>query len=152
MWSGGNLVFALNQAARIVLRRYVTEPHIAQQCAKERNSGSDEHRHTSDHETLHQSCAQESLNCDPPVDVEVTGATSSEFRNDLSRRPCHLLHCPSAHCGEVDGPTAEHDYTLVTIGPGRKAQNRLEGLATDHQRINAGHKLVVAVGFAAALW
>jgi hypothetical protein len=26
---GGDVILALNQAARIVLRRYVTEPHVA---------------------------------------------------------------------------------------------------------------------------
>ncbi len=28
-WSGGNMVLALNQAARIVSRRYVTEPYVS---------------------------------------------------------------------------------------------------------------------------
>src|ERR1039458_1164253 len=88
----GDLVLALNQAARIVLRRYVMQPHIARHGAEERNSLSNEHRHTRDDETLNQACAQESLNRNPSVDVEVVGAASREFGNDLSRRPGHLFH------------------------------------------------------------
>ena len=97
MLLSGNLVFALNQTTRIVLRRYVTKPHIAQQGAKERNSGSNEHGHTSDHQPLHQPCAQKSLNRDSSVDIDVVSFTSRECRNDLSWRPGHLFHHPSAH-------------------------------------------------------
>src|SRR5208282_3801417 len=104
----GNLVLALNQAARIVLLLYVMQPHIARQGAEERKSVSTEHRHTSDHETLNQACAQESLNRDPSIAIDVAGATGREFRNDLSRRPGHLSHNASAHRGEVEGPVAQH--------------------------------------------
>ena len=127
------------------------QPHIARQGAEERNSVSNEHGHTSDDETLNQACAQESLNRDPPVDVEVVGATGGEFGNNLSRRPGHLFHNASAHCGEVEGPAAQDYYALVTVWPFRKGQNRLEGLAAYHQRIDASDELVVTVGFAAAL-
>ena len=82
-----------------MLRLYVIQPQIARQGAKERNSVSYEHRHTSDNKTLDEAGAQESLNRDPSVDVEVVGATGSEFRNDLSRSPSHLFHNASAHRG-----------------------------------------------------
>jgi hypothetical protein len=40
---------------------------------------------------LHEPCAQELLNRDPTVDVEVVGTTRSELRNDLSWRPGRLV-------------------------------------------------------------
>src|SRR5712692_3084825 len=144
------MVLALNQAARIVPCRYVTQPNVARQGAEERNSVSNEHRHASDNETLNEPRVQEPLNRDPTVDVEVVGTTSSKLRNDLSRRPGHLCHNASAGRGQVDGATTQDHYALVTIWPGPKGQNLLEGLATYHNRIDAGYKLVVAVGFAAA--
>src|SRR6266542_6543358 len=135
--SGGNMVLALNQAARIVPRRYVTEPRVARQGAEERNPVSNEHRHASDHETLNEPRAQEPLNRDPTVDVEVLGTTSRELRDDLSRRPGHLFNNASAGRGQVDGAATQDHYALVTIWPGLKGQNLLEGLATDHNRIDA---------------
>jgi hypothetical protein len=145
-------ILALNQAAGIVERRYVAKPQITRQGAEEGNSVSNEHRHPRDNETLNEACAQEPLNRDPSVDVEVVGTASSEFRDDLSRRSGHLFHNTSAHRGYVDGPAAENHYALLTIGPNRKGQNRFEGLAADHKRIHACHELVVAVRFAAARW
>ena len=37
-------------------------------------------------------------------------------------------------------------WIFVTIWPGRKGQNRIEGLAANHKHIDACHELVVAVG------
>jgi hypothetical protein len=90
------------------------------------------------------------LNRDPTVDVEVVGTTGSELRNDLSRRPGHLFDNASAGRGQVDGATAQDHYALVTIWPGPERQNRLEGLSTYHNHIDARYKFVVAMGFAAA--
>ena len=93
------MVFALDQPARIVLRCDVTEPHISGQRAEERNTFSNEHGHAGDGETLNQTGAQEPLNGDPSIDVEVMRASSRELRNDLSRRPGHLLDDRAAHPG-----------------------------------------------------
>ena len=90
------------------------------------------------------------LNRDPAVDVEVVGAARGESRNDLRRRPGHLFDDASADRGQVDGATAQDHDALVAIRPGPEGQNLLEGLATDHERIDAGDELVVAVGLAAA--
>ena len=46
--------------------------------------------------------------------------------------------------------TQDH-YALVTVWPGPKGQNLLEGITTYHNGIDACNKLVVTVGFAAAL-
>ncbi len=122
--------------------RYVTEPNVAREGAEERNSLSNEHRHASDNETLNQPRAQEPLNRDPTVDVEVVSATGSELRNDLSRRPGHLFNNASAGRGQVDRATTQDHHALVTIWPGPKGQNLLEGLSTYHERIDACDKLV----------
>ncbi len=95
------MVLALNQPTRIVPSRYVTEPYVVRQRAEERDSFSDEHRHASDNETLNEPRAQESLNRDSSVDVEVAGAAGSELRNDLRRRPGHLFNDGSAGRGQV---------------------------------------------------
>ena len=44
---------------------------------------------------------------------------------------------------------AQDNHTLVAVGPLGKGQNHLEGLAADHQRVDGGHELVVAMGLAA---
>ena len=95
---GDNLILTLNQAARVVPRRNVMEPHVAREGAEERNSVSNEHRHPSDDETLNEPRAQEPLNRDPTVDVKVVGTTRSELRNDLGRRPRHPFNHASACC------------------------------------------------------
>jgi hypothetical protein len=133
-----------------VLRRHVTQPNVALQGPEKRDPVSNEHRHASDDETLNEPRAQEPLNGDPTVDVEVVGTTSSELRDDRSGRPGHLFNNASAGRGQVDGATTQDHDALVTIWPGPKGQKRLEGLATYHKRIDACHELVVAVGFAAA--
>src|SRR5713226_5731499 len=107
------MVLALNQAARIVPSRQVTEPNIVGQGAEQRNPLSNEHRHASDNEPLNESRAQEPLNRDPTVDVEVVGTTGSELRDDLRRRPGHLFDNASAGRGQVDRATAEDHYALV---------------------------------------
>jgi hypothetical protein len=114
------MVLALNQAARIVPSRDVAEPNVARQGAKERNSVSNEHGHASDHETLNEPRAQEALNGNPTVDIEVVDTTGSKLRNDVSRRPSHLFNDASADRGEVDGAATQDHYALVTIGPGVK--------------------------------
>src|SRR2546427_427487 len=45
---------------------------------------------------------------------------------------------------------ALNHYALVAIWPGSKGKTLLEGLATDHNGIDACDELVVAVGFATA--
>src|SRR6266567_6585062 len=81
----------------------------------------------------------------------MVGTTSSELGNDIGRRPGHLFNYASDGRGKIDGATTQDHYALVTIWPGPKGQNLLEGLATNHNRIDACNKLLVSVGFAAAL-
>ena len=78
------MVLALHQAARILPGRYVPEPNIARQAAEENNTVSKEHRHSRDDETLNESIAQESLNGNSSVDVDMLGAFRSEGGNDRS--------------------------------------------------------------------
>src|SRR5271163_2754431 len=91
-FSGGNLVLALQETARIVLRCDMKEPHISRQRAEERNAFSNKHRHTGDDETLNQPSPQEPLYRNSSIDVEVMSPAPREFRNDLSRIAGHLFH------------------------------------------------------------
>src|SRR5712691_5736535 len=84
--SRDNLVLTLNQAARIVTRRYVAQPNVARQAAEKRNSISNEHWHSSDDEELNDPRAQEPLDGDAAVDVQVVDATSGKLGNNLSGR------------------------------------------------------------------
>src|SRR5580658_4328281 len=95
----------------------VMQLHVPRQGAKERNSLSDEHRYTSDNQSLHKPCAQKSLNRNSAVDIDVMDAVRSEFRNDLGRRTAHLLRIAAANSGEINGSTAEHHYAFVPIRP-----------------------------------
>jgi hypothetical protein len=65
----------------------VAEPDVARQGAEERDPLSDEHGHAGDDETLNEPLAQEPLDRDPAVDVEVVSAARREPRDDLRRRP-----------------------------------------------------------------
>ncbi len=146
-----DLVLALNQAARIVPGGYVAEPNVARQAAEERNSLSNEHWHSSDDEALNGPRTQEPLNGDAAVDVQVVDPTNGKLGNNLSGRSAHLFHNATAHCGQIDGAAAQDHDALVTVRPRIKSQNRLESLSADHNGIDAGYKLFVAVRFAAAL-
>jgi hypothetical protein len=125
------------------------------QAAEEGNAFAYEHGDTRDDEAVNQSGAQELLNRDSAVDVEVVDTTGSELRNDLCRGAGHLFDQASTGCGEVSdaptqGSTAQDDYALIAIWPGPKRQNRLEGVAAHHDGIDASYKFVLAMGFPAA--
>jgi hypothetical protein len=132
-----------------MLGGYVLEAYIAREGAKQKDSFSNENRYSSDDETVDEACAQESLNRDASVDVEVAGAAGSEFRNDFKRRPRHLFHHASAYRGEIERPAAQNHYPLFSVGPRWKEENGFESVAADHQCIYAFNKFVVAMGFAA---
>jgi len=54
--------------------------------AEERDSFSDENGDASDDEALNESGAEESLDCDSAIDVEVVGAGGGELGNDFGGR------------------------------------------------------------------
>ena len=66
--------------------------------AEEWDSFSNQHGHTSDDETLNESGAQEALNGDAAVDVGVSRATRSQFRNYLRGITGHLLDAAPDDC------------------------------------------------------
>jgi hypothetical protein len=57
---------------------------------------------------------------------------------------------PPRRFGQIEGPAAENDDTLVAVIPvvGHR-QHRFVRLAPDHQRIDRGEELLVAVGLSA---
>jgi hypothetical protein len=141
-------ILGLHQTAGIVLRRDVMEEDVVWQRAEERDAVADEDRDTSDDEAFDEACAQEALNGDAAVDVEIVEAASSEIRDDLDRRTGHLLDDRATHYGKINGSTAEDDYPLFAIGPVWQGQYGLKSIAADDERIDAGHELVVAVRLA----
>src|SRR6185295_11131308 len=112
---------------------------------------SDEHRLASNDETSDEPCAQEFLNGDPTVDVKMMSAAGGELPSDLSRSAGHLFNSASDDRGQIERAAAQDHHALVAIRPRFESENGLESLAADHERIDACEKLVVAVGFAAAL-
>src|SRR5204862_3129931 len=84
------------------------------------------------------------------IHINMPNAASLKLRNDFGRGPRHMLHHSTLRGGS-ERLSAEHENRLLTIRPGVKSQDRLEGLATHDQRIHRGHELFVAVGFAATL-
>ena len=127
---------------------YVTEPYILRQRTEQRNSLSDEHRHASNNESLNQPRPQEALNRHPSVDVKMLGAAGSQPRNNFSRSSGHLLH-NATNPVQIQGATTQNHHAFVGIRPLFHGQNRLEGPATNHDRVDACYELGVAMGFAA---
>jgi len=76
------------------------------QGAEEGDSVSDENGDASDDEALNESGAEESLDCDSAIDVEVVGAGGGELGNDFSRSAGHLFDFRPWGCGEIDRATA----------------------------------------------
>jgi len=149
-----DFVLGLDQAAVVVPGCDVAEREIAGEDAEERDSLSDENRDAGDGEVLDEARAQETLDGDAAVDVEVPGSTGGELGDDLGGRAGHLLDrffWDVGHGGEIKGRAAEDDDALRAVGPGRcEAEDGFEGLAADDERVDLGHELFKAVGYAAA--
>src|SRR5262245_59609177 len=81
------------------------------------------------------------------------GPPGSKARNDLGRRSAHVLHYPAAgdSAGQVDGPAAENDDSLLAIWPRVEAEDRLERVPADDDGVDRADELVVAMRLAAVL-
>src|ERR1700693_4112247 len=100
------MVFAFYQSTRILLGGYVTQLDVVGQGAEQRDPVSNEHWNTGNGEVLNHAGAQEALNRNAAVNIEMMGAASGQFCHDLRRRSRHLFHYAFAHGGEGEGPTA----------------------------------------------
>src|SRR3984957_1754472 len=154
MRSPDDFVLTLHQSGGIGLSRHVTEPHIVRQRAEKRDAFTDQHGHAGDGEALNQAGAQEVLDRNPAVDVDVLHSIRGEFRHNLRRFSGHLFDHSSApdfssNFGEVDWPATKDHDALVFIWPLGERQNDFVGVAANYQRIHRGHELDIAVGFAA---
>lgn len=149
-----DFVLGLDEAAGVVPGCDVAEAEIARDDAEERDSLSDENGDAGDGEVLDEARAQETLDGDAAVDVEVLGSTGGEFSGDLGGRAGHLLDrifWDVRQGGEIERRAAEDDDALRAVGPGRwEAEDSFEGVAADDDRVDLGHELFKAVGFAAA--
>jgi hypothetical protein len=138
-----NVVFAADRAAGIVASRYVAELNVMRQAAEEGNTFAYEHGDTRDDEAVNQSGAQELLNGNAAVDVDVVGTTGSELRNNLFGWSGHLFDNAAAGRGQVGEATTQRAATqdhdaLVSIGPCWEHKHDLEGISAHHDCIDAG--------------
>ena len=108
----------------------MTKVYIVRQGSEQRNSLADEHRHPRDDETMNEPRAQEPLNRDSTVDVDMFCTARGELRDDLGWSSAHLFNPGSARDGHVDRPAAQDHNPLLTIWPARKGQHLLEAIAT----------------------
>src|SRR5262245_17861869 len=77
----------------------------------------------------------------------MSDAASGKLRHDLGRGARHPPHHSPDGSGR-GGTRTENENGFLAVGPRAKAQDRLEGLAADDQRIHSGHELIVAVRLA----
>src|SRR5262249_52745469 len=117
----GDRIFTLNEAAGVVARRDVLESDIARCCAKERDSGPDEHGNACDNESLNKSGPKKPLDSDPAVYVNMPDAASFELRHDFGRIPRHALH-HSPGGGRKERARTERENGLGAVRPSVKGQ------------------------------
>ena len=144
-----DFVFRFDQAAFVGLRGDVTELYVVRERAEKGDSVSDQDGDAGDGDALDQACAQEALHGDAAIDIDVPEAATGKLRVDLLRRARHLFDLGSGRGGKIDWAAAEDDDLFAGIRPLGKSEDGLESLAADHEGIDAGHKFVVAVRFAA---
>src|SRR5512146_3161040 len=131
-----DVVLAGNQAAGIVAGGYMTQPNVAGQRPEQRYSFSNEYRHASNDETLNEPCAQESLNGNAAVNVQVRSAARGQPGNDLGRLTGHLFHSAAFYHRQIERAVAQHHNALAAIWPRRpKSQDRFESVAADNNGI-----------------
>src|SRR5262244_1480517 len=119
------------------------------QRAKQRNAVSNDYRHASDGNSMNQARPHGTLNRDASVEIDMFHSGSFQPRDDFRGLSTHLLHDSTAHAGEIDCSAAEYDDMFSAVGPFGKGQYSLEGLAADHQSVDAREELVITVRLAA---
>jgi len=146
--SGGNYIFALDKAAGVLARRDMLERNVMRERAKQWNPGTDQHGNARDDESLDEPRLEKPLNRDPAIDVDVPDAPRGKPCDDLAWTPRHMLdNRAGRRCRK--GVTAEHKHRLLTVRPRVERQDRVVCLTAQHQRIDGGHELGVAMGFPA---
>ena len=128
------------------------EADIMRDRPKERNSVPEDHRHTRDDHALNKPGREKALNGQAPVDIEMPHPPRGEPLDDLVRGGGHHRAHGAGRCLKACGIRTEHDDRLRPVGPFGKCEDSLKCLAANHQRVDGGHELGVAVGLAAALW
>src|SRR5262245_61700780 len=129
-----HLILTLNETAGVLARRDVLEGDIALCGAKERDPGADEYGNASDNKASNESGLKKPLDSDPTIYVNMSDAACGKLRHNLGRGAGHPLH-HSPDGGGRDGARAENENGFGAIGPRVKAQDRLECIAANDQRI-----------------
>src|SRR5262245_14367997 len=146
---GDNRVLTLNEPTGVLPRPQVLESDVARDRAEKRDPLADEDGNARDDQTLNEPGAEEPLNRDPTVYVDMVEAAVFEVRQDVGGVSRHALHDGALRSGG-ERARAEHEHGLLAVRPRFETQDRLEGLAPDDERIHRGEELLVTMGFAAA--
>jgi hypothetical protein len=113
--------------------------------AKQWNARSDQHRHARDHQSADTSGREESLNRDPAIYVSVLEAARFELPYDFGRFTRHLLDHPFVDRRKIKRTTAQYNYRLLFVKRLTERQYNFEGLAADHDDIDAGIEVLETV-------
>src|SRR5215472_2070258 len=127
----------------------MTEVDVVRQAAEEGNAVSNEDGHSGDGQAVQGARAQESLNGEAAIDVEVARTGGIELGDDFGGRSCHLFNVAFAYGGQVEGAATENDDALVGVGPCRKGEDGFKSLPADDKRVDASEEFGVAMGLTA---
>src|SRR5690349_8021796 len=127
----------------------MAETNVLLERAEERNSVADQDRNMSDRDSLNEPVAQESLNCDSTVDIEMPRSLRSKLRDDFGWSACHLFDRVLSDWRQIESAVAQYDNALRAIRPLGQGEDGLECLAPDHNDIDRGNEFLVAVRLAA---
>ncbi len=80
------MILALDHATWIGARRDMAEADVVRDVVEERDALANEHRQTTDDQSVDEADSQKLLDCDPTIYVEMAGTGSCELGNYLCRR------------------------------------------------------------------
>src|ERR1035438_341833 len=102
---------------------------------KERDPAPENDGNSRDGEMLDQPCREKPLNGDSAIHIDMSHTAPIEPGQDFSQISRHALHDSSMWRG-WQFVSAQHENGLLTIGPGVKGQDLLEGPATNNKRVD----------------
>lgn len=132
-----------------MVRGDVAKVDIFGQRAEQWNSLTDEHGNSRDREAVNLAGPEEVLDGDSSVDVGMLDASCGQLRNNFCGGAGHLLDFAALHFRKIQRAAAQNYDSFVAVGPFGKSEDDLEGFSADHNGIDAGEELGVAVRFAA---
>src|SRR5579863_4952612 len=95
---------------------------------EQRDSLPNQYRYSRDGQALDLPGAEELLDSDSSVDVEVLKSAGCQLRDDFSGSAGHLLDTVVAHVREIQGPRAQDYHGFAAVRPFREGADCLKGL------------------------